>query len=60
MKKLALAVALTAAASTAFAGNLSQPAMESEVIMESTKSSSAGGILVPLLILAVVAAAAAD
>lgn len=60
MKKFALAAALTAAASTAFAGNLSQPVMENNVIEATTKSSSSGGILIPLVILAVIAAAVAD
>lgn len=57
MKKLALAAALTVAASTAFAGGMAEPVMEPEVIVENT-SSSAGGIIVPLLLLLVIAAAA--
>lgn len=57
MKKLALAAALSVAATTAFAGNMSEPMMEPEIIIEDT-SSSAGGILVPLLFLVLVAAAA--
>lgn len=59
MKKLALAAALTAAASTAFAGGMDEPMMEAPVIMEETADSSAN-IWVPLILLAVVAAAAAD
>lgn len=60
MKKLVLATALTAAASTAFAGNMAEPVIEAPVIVEEASSSSAGGVLVPLLILAVIAAVAAD
>ncbi len=58
MKKLALAAALSVAASTAFAGNISEPIVEPEVIVEDTSSSSNGGILVPLLALILIAAAA--
>lgn len=60
MKKLVLAAALTAAASTAFAGNMAEPVIEAPVIVEEASSSSAGGVLVPLIILAVIAAVAAD
>lgn len=59
MKKLALAAALTVAASTAFAGGMVEPIMEPEVV-EANTSSSAGGIIVPLLLLLVVAAAASN
>jgi hypothetical protein len=59
MKKLVLAAALTAAASTAFAGNLSDPVIEAPVIVEQATGSSQG-ILIPLLILVLVAAAVAD
>ncbi|MGL4278747.1 MAG: hypothetical protein ACRCS0_00140 [Albidovulum sp.] len=58
MKKLALAAAVSLAASTAFAGGMAEPVMEPEVVVE--KSSSSGGILVPLLLLLVVAAAVAS
>ncbi|WP_095587782.1 hypothetical protein [Actibacterium ureilyticum] len=57
MKKLALAAALSVAATTAFAGNMAEPVMEPEVIVEDTSSSN-GGILVPLFFLVLVAAAA--
>ena len=57
MKKFALAAAFSLAATTAFAGNLSDPIIEDVVIADDT-SSSAGGILVPLLFLIVAAAAA--
>ena len=62
MKKLALAAALSVAASTAFAGGMAQPVMEpAPVVAEVTKtSSSAGGLVVPLLLLLVLAAAAAS
>ena len=56
MKKIALAAALTVAASTAFAGGMVEPTMEPEVVAQST-SSSASGIVVPLLLLVVLAAA---
>ncbi|NCQ23384.1 MAG: hypothetical protein COW54_09410 [Rhodobacteraceae bacterium CG17_big_fil_post_rev_8_21_14_2_50_63_15] len=60
MKKLVLAVALSAAASTAFAGNLSEPVIEAPVIVEETNaSSSSAAIWVPLALLAVVAIAIA-
>lgn len=59
MKKLALAAALTLAASTAFAGGMVEPVMEPEVVEQAT-SSSAGGVIVPLMLLLVVAAAAAS
>ena len=58
MKKLALAAAISLAASTAFAGGMAEPVMEPEVVVE--KSSTSGGILVPLLLLLVVAAAVAS
>jgi hypothetical protein len=58
MKKIALAAALSVAASTAFAGGMVEPVMEPEVVAKST-SSSAGGIVVPLLLLVIVAAAVA-
>ena len=62
MKKLALAAALSVAASTAFAGGMAQPVMEpAPVVAVVTKtSSSAGGLVVPLLLLLVLAAAAAS
>ena len=57
MKKLALAAALSVAATTSFAGGLAEPVMEPEVIVEETSSSSGGGLLVPLLLLVLLAAA---
>lgn len=58
MKKLVLAVAFTATASTAFAGSLAEPVVEAPVIVEETQGSSQG-ILLPLVLLALVAAAVA-
>ena len=57
MKKLALAAALSVAASTAFAGNIAPVEVEPEIVIEETSSSN-GGIPVPLLFLVLVAAAA--
>ena len=63
MKKFALAAAFAGAASTAFAGNMSEPVMEMApvVVMEETAGSSSGaGLIVPLIIVALVAAALAN
>jgi ABC-type cobalamin transport system permease subunit len=59
MKKLVLAAALTAAASTAFAGAPAFPFIEAPVMIEETGSSSSG-ILLPLILLAIVAAAVSN
>jgi len=59
MKKIALAAALSVAASTAFAGNMAEPVMEPEIIIEETSSSN-GGIIVPLIFLVLIAAAVAS
>ncbi|MEL6562859.1 MAG: hypothetical protein AAGK30_04685 [Pseudomonadota bacterium] len=59
MKKLVLAAALTAAASTAFAGAPADPVIEAPVIVEEANSTS-GGIVLPLLILIAVAAVVSD
>ena len=62
MKKIALAAALSLAASTAFAGGMAVPVMEpAPVVAETVKtSSSSGGLIVPLLLLLVIAAAVAN
>lgn len=60
MKKIALAAALSMAATTAFAGGMAEPIMEEPVIEEKAASTSAGGIIVPLLVLLLVAAAASN
>ena len=57
MKKVALAAALSLAATSAYAGGPVQPIMEPEVVVEET--GTAGGIVVPLVLLALVAAIAA-
>ena len=59
MKKVALAAALSMAATGAFAGNVEPVVVEPapEVIVEDT-SSSAGGIIVPILAVILLAAAA--
>ncbi|MCV2863222.1 hypothetical protein [Defluviimonas sp. WL0075] len=59
MKKLALAAALSIAATSAFAGGMAEPVMEPAPVVEEA-SSSAGGIIVPLLLLVLVAAAASN
>ena len=56
MKKLVLAAALTAVATTSFAGSYSEPVIEAPVIIEEAGSSSTG-VLLPLLLLVLVAAA---
>ena len=59
MKKLVLAAALSAAASTAFAGSIAEPIIEAPVIVEEASGSSSG-ILIPLILRALVAAAVAS
>lgn len=61
MKKIALAAALSLAATSAFAGKygkMAEPVVEAPVVVEATKSSS-GGVIVPLMLLLIVAAAVA-
>ncbi len=64
MKKIALAAALSVAATSAFAGGhgskYKEPVIEPAVVVADAKSSSAGGIIVPLMLLLVVAAVAAS
>jgi hypothetical protein len=55
MKKIALAAALTVAASTAYAGGMAEPVMEPAVV--EAGASSSGGVMIPLLLLLLVAAA---
>jgi len=59
MKKLVLAAALAAAASTASAGNVAEPIVEAPVIVEDTGGSSSGWVL-PLVLLVLVGAAVAS
>jgi len=58
MKSIALAAAISLAASTAFAGSYAEPVMEEEVLVEEASSSSAGGVVVGLVVLLVLWAAA--
>ena len=63
MKKIALAAALSMAATSSFAGShgmskYSEPVIEPEVIVEDTQSTAAG-IIVPIMLLVVLAAAVA-
>jgi hypothetical protein len=60
MKKIALAAALSVAASTSFAGGMAEPVMDEPIVETKAASSSAGGIIVPLLVLLLVAAAASN
>ena len=57
MKSLALAAAISLAATSAFAGSYSAPVMEPVVVEEAASSSSAGGVLVPLIALLIIWAA---
>lgn len=59
MKKVALAAAVSLAATSAFAGGMSEPMME-PTIVEANTSSSNGGIIVPLILLVLIAAAASN
>tara|TARA_B110000090_G_scaffold196037_1_gene232645 strand:+ start:67 stop:252 length:186 start_codon:yes stop_codon:yes gene_type:complete len=57
MKNLVLATVLAAAATTAFAGGMSEPAMDAPVvasIMESVAGST-NGLLLPLALIALIA-----
>lgn len=58
MKKIALAAALSVAATTAFAGGMAEPVMEPAVV--EAGASSSGGIILPLLLLVAVAAVVAS
>ena len=62
MKKLAIAAVFATAASTAFAGGMSEPMMVPEVVAEVVETASTGssgaGLIVPLILVALIAAAA--
>ena len=58
MKKLALAAALSVAASTAYAGNLEEPIVEPVIIEEDTSGTGAGWVI--LVVLAALIAVAAS
>ena len=60
MKKIALATALTLAATSSFAGGLPEDLGPTDTTTTVTRNSSSGGIIVPLLLLLVVAAAVAS
>jgi len=49
MKSIALAVALSFAATSAFAGGYTAPVMEPVVVEAKAASSSGGGLIVPLI-----------
>ena len=59
MKKLALAAALSLAATSTFAGGMAEPVVQPQVVQQQTTTSS-GGIIIPLILLVVVAAALAS
>jgi hypothetical protein len=58
MKKIALAAALTLAATSVFAGSVDTVMMD-PVVVEEAASSSAGGVLLPLIALLLLWAALA-
>lgn len=58
MKKIALAAALSVAATSAFAGGAAEPMMEMETVAKA--SSSGAGLVVPLLLLVALAVAATN
>jgi len=58
MKKVALAAAVSIAASTAFAGGLDEPIIEPEIIVEDT-STGAGSWIVPAILAVLLGAAVA-
>ena len=57
MKNLVLATVFAAAATTAFAGGMSEPAMDAPVVASTMESAagSSNGFLVPLVLLALIA-----
>ena len=57
MKSIALAAALSLAATSVFAGSYTAPVMEPTVMVEKASSSSGGGVLVPLIVLLILLAA---
>ncbi|MDA1287197.1 MAG: hypothetical protein O3A08_12415 [Proteobacteria bacterium] len=57
MKSIALAAALSLAATSVFAGSYAAPVMEPTVMGEKASASSGGGVVVPLIVLLVLAAA---
>ncbi len=63
MKKIALAAALSMAATSSFAGSMggkyAEPVIEPEIIVEDTRGTAAG-IVVPILLLVALAAVVAS
>ena len=59
MKNLALSLALSLAATTAFAGGVAEPTMQTEEVVANSASSQSGYI-VPLLLLIALAVAASN
>lgn len=59
MKKLILATVFAAAATTAFAGGMSEPVMEAPVVASTMDQAagSAGSLLIPLALIAILALA---
>ena len=57
MKKLALAAALSIAATSAFAGGMSAPVMEEAPVVQEASSSNAGIVVAVLAVLLIAAAA---
>ncbi len=57
MKSIALAAAISLAATSAFAGALSDPVMEPVVVEDAASSASGGGALIPLIVMLVLWAA---
>ena len=59
MKKLILATVFAAAATTAFAGGMSEPVMDSPVVASTMDQAagSAGSLLIPLALIAILALA---
>ena len=60
MKKIVLAAAFAASASTAFAGNVSEPVMEAPVVMAEPTGSSAANLVLPAILLVLIGAVAAN
>ena len=60
MKKLALAAALSLAASTAFAGGMAEPIMEPAPIVEESAGTTSAGVIVALLALLLIGVAASN
>lgn len=60
MKKIALAAAFAATASTAFAGGMAEPVMEmapAVIVEETAAGSSNAGLIIPLVLIALIAVA---